>query len=479
MTNPIPSQDAAGQQEPLKPCPFCGGAPVARTSMGESMWTHDIVKWTTIECGGCKAETNATCEGFEMEAPQLWNRRTTTAGIPLEGVQAHATFVDQIDADRAAMEWLVSLVPESRHQVFWSFEQKNFAQPSEGGKAILLSCNSRPQAAAIVIRDDLNRSLLIRWQSPSPPTYPESCAPSAAASTPQAQQAKDVGEPPEAWMSQLQRFLDAAAGEGLVLADIDAADLYITYFGNNPPPKASSPEASPPVAPTVEAAHAMGASGSPPVEAERLAFEAYMRGHCWALGATWTGTQYLGTAESPGYVCPIAMGTRRLWAVWRDRAALSTPPAEPISRAFDELVAETEADPVRGPLLRETRERIRREGLGKITVVDLDWEFAPTEALPARILDAAAVYWGCAFKEGQEGRTHDTPSGDAAAAWEELQQAIREFALYATPQLPVLSDAQIHRLFFQFKSVGLPADDRAVEVVTRVVRAVLAAAVKP
>jgi len=44
--------------------------------------------------------------------------------------------------------------------------------------------------------------------------------------------------------------------------------------------------------------------------------------------------------------------------------------------------------------------------------------------LPNRILDAAAVYWGCAFKEGQENRQHDTPSGDAADAWEKLRQAI-------------------------------------------------------
>ena len=45
----------------------------------------------------------------------------------------------------------------------------------------------------------------------------------------------------------------------------------------------------PTCAPSIEAAHAMGASGSPAVESERLAFEAWMRGHCWALCATWAG----------------------------------------------------------------------------------------------------------------------------------------------------------------------------------------------
>lgn len=47
--------------------------------------------------------------------------------------------------------------------------------------------------------------------------------------------------------------------------------------------------------------------------------------------------------------------------------------AEDNCRAFDELIAETEADPVRGPILRDARERLKREGIGPITIVDLDW----------------------------------------------------------------------------------------------------------
>lgn len=76
-------------------------------------------------------------------------------------------------------------------------------------------------------------------------------------------------------------------------------------------------------APSIEAAHAMGAKGSPAVEAERLAFEAWMRGHCWALCAVWDGKSYRGTTENGEYVCPRAMRTRQIWAAWRDRAALS------------------------------------------------------------------------------------------------------------------------------------------------------------
>lgn len=78
--------------------------------------------------------------------------------------------------------------------------------------------------------------------------------------------------------------------------------------------------------PALEDAHAMGANGGPTLEAERQCFEAWMRGHCWALGATWNGSGYISDREGASggsYVCPQAMQTRRLWAAWRDRAALA------------------------------------------------------------------------------------------------------------------------------------------------------------
>ncbi len=82
-------------------------------------------------------------------------------------------------------------------------------------------------------------------------------------------------------------------------------------------------------APSAEAAHEMGAKGGTAPEAERLAFEAWMRGHCWALSANWRGTQYKSNAEEDGDLDPRAMMTRRLWAAWRDRAALAAAPQVP------------------------------------------------------------------------------------------------------------------------------------------------------
>lgn len=77
------------------------------------------------------------------------------------------------------------------------------------------------------------------------------------------------------------------------------------------------------IAPSIESAFAMGAKSGPNVEEERLAFEAWMLGHCWALSAEWTGSHYRGSDENGENFCPHAMVTRKLWAAWRDRAALA------------------------------------------------------------------------------------------------------------------------------------------------------------
>lgn len=80
-----------------------------------------------------------------------------------------------------------------------------------------------------------------------------------------------------------------------------------------------------PAPPTEQQAYDMGAKGAPATDAERLLFEAWMRGHCWALCATWDGKSYRSDAEQNGNIDPRAMNTRQLWAAWRDRAALAAP----------------------------------------------------------------------------------------------------------------------------------------------------------
>ena len=71
----------------LLPCPFCGSKATASVNQGESLWSHDVVDWTRVHCTNddCNAQTEATCEGYEPSAIEVWNRRTspTVAGEPV------------------------------------------------------------------------------------------------------------------------------------------------------------------------------------------------------------------------------------------------------------------------------------------------------------------------------------------------------------------------------------------------------------
>ena len=76
-------------------------------------------------------------------------------------------------------------------------------------------------------------------------------------------------------------------------------------------------------APSIEAARKMGEVGGPAVEEERLAFEAWMSGHCLELRGKWDGRGYVNDSEKNGFFSTSAFHTRQLWAAWRDRAALA------------------------------------------------------------------------------------------------------------------------------------------------------------
>lgn len=74
MTAPSQTPEAAG----LEPCPFCGGEASVSTYETESLWSHDIVTYTRVGCDECEISFS-TEPGYDLEAPEAWNRRVTAA----------------------------------------------------------------------------------------------------------------------------------------------------------------------------------------------------------------------------------------------------------------------------------------------------------------------------------------------------------------------------------------------------------------
>ena len=84
----------------LMPCPFCGCKAVASINKDESLWSHDVVDWTRVHCTNdeCNAQTEATCEGYEPSAVEVWNRRTPQP--------APAPLSDDVVKDAERYRWL-------------------------------------------------------------------------------------------------------------------------------------------------------------------------------------------------------------------------------------------------------------------------------------------------------------------------------------------------------------------------------------
>ena len=95
-----------------------------------------------------------------------------------------------------------------------------------------------------------------------------------------------------------------------------------SYFNGTPAPEPVIVTLSK-GAPSVTEAEEMGAKGGPVDELERLAFEAWLKGHQWAFTCEWDGRTYIASTERySAVVDPAASTMRMLWAAWRDRAAL-------------------------------------------------------------------------------------------------------------------------------------------------------------
>lgn len=63
----------------LLPCPFCGGEASISSVMDESIWSHNIVPWTSVACTLCDVQIPPICEGSENDPIAAWNTRAPIA----------------------------------------------------------------------------------------------------------------------------------------------------------------------------------------------------------------------------------------------------------------------------------------------------------------------------------------------------------------------------------------------------------------
>lgn len=62
-------------KEELKPCPFCGDLPVVSFYEDESLFSHEIVIWSTTGCSGCDIEFNVSDDKDGVQSIKRWNTR--------------------------------------------------------------------------------------------------------------------------------------------------------------------------------------------------------------------------------------------------------------------------------------------------------------------------------------------------------------------------------------------------------------------
>jgi hypothetical protein len=105
-------------------------------------------------------------QALDRIAQRIQRHIDTLAPVQPEQEPAR-TYLDQIDADSEATQWLHAMLPDGKERVFWSLETFNFS-PQEG-RVRLLREREKLIACTVIVRDGLNRSQLLKWLIATPP----------------------------------------------------------------------------------------------------------------------------------------------------------------------------------------------------------------------------------------------------------------------------------------------------------------------
>lgn len=108
----------------LKPCPFCGGAAKVSVMRDESIWSHEIVPYTKVECGDCGIGTDYLCEGWEPTAQEAWNTRALLAEQAQEPKAEDAELLDWLEEKHYALHPIKEAAGDDQYTLWWQVTDK-------------------------------------------------------------------------------------------------------------------------------------------------------------------------------------------------------------------------------------------------------------------------------------------------------------------------------------------------------------------
>jgi|SRR6185503_10843 len=73
--NDAPPRSEGSEAPRILPCPFCGHWPRFSVRRDESLWSHDIVWWSSIVCSVCDVQRSECDDADGAKVVAAWNHR--------------------------------------------------------------------------------------------------------------------------------------------------------------------------------------------------------------------------------------------------------------------------------------------------------------------------------------------------------------------------------------------------------------------